>query len=123
MTKFSQYGAKYKMLKYKKAWLIEWVSTNNQQFPTGQKFIGLYDGRTDYKLISKIIEFYYATHYYNKSEMAKSFCGNNKCVIYPVLCGDYVGKLSCGNNPYISARLVSNVVIKNDELLYDEIKN
>lgn len=109
------------MKKHKKVWLIEWCSTNNSPSPTGNDFIGIYDGRVDYRFIAKLIEFYYATFNYTKSEMSCSFCGNAKKTIYPALIGNYVGKMSCGNNPFISARLVENIVIDGDNINYDEI--
>lgn len=95
------------------AWLITWEDKNSNTFST-KNIISIRDARISGDRIADFIEQYYiSTHYATKDKFY--FSSRLKLNPYPAIYSKtkggvpYMGSLTCGDNPYIHARLVKNL--------------
>lgn len=97
----------------KKAWLITWEDKNNSSF-SNDRVISIISSGVRSDKIATFIEQYYITNNYSL-ENKFFFSSKTKINPFPVVYAktdeglDYVRDMTCGNNPYIHARLVKNL--------------
>lgn len=100
-----------------KAWLITWESNGERIIPNNKKIISIRNSNISSENIKEFIEYYYASIAYSPLEMVEKFKkAKGNFNPYPAKYGsingvEYTGRITCGHNPYIFARIVSNLKI------------
>ncbi len=105
-----------------RAWLITWEKIGGwKKIPNNKEVIGIRDARTSDKKIFEFIEYYYISHILDVEAMAK-YIKNKKHSAIQIKYGAYDGvpnsgiiEAGCGQNPYIKARIVTNLIIFDDD--------
>lgn len=119
-----------KIIKKKsKAWLITWESLEKEECLFDKKIISIRDARVSNERIAEFIEQFYIATQYN---LSSKFCFSSRFKInpYPVKYSNtekngryiYTGQMTCGDNPYIFARIVENLIIYSNDNGEEEIK-
>lgn len=110
------------------AWLVtwEWIGNHTKR---KDKIAAILNWRLSPKRVAEIIEIIYANEFYTLEErlaIAKNKTANPYQTRYDDIQGiPWEGRLFCGHNPFLEARLVDNLyVVKDNEgnqkLIWDE---
>ena len=100
---------------FKTMWLIEWVGTNKQD----SKVIGFLRGSISTEKIAEYIERVYL-HSQHFTLEEKLYYGHFQSKTPYKATGKYGVATTCGHNPFVSAILVSNVRVVDNQLKYDK---
>ena len=99
------------------AWLVtwEWIGDHAKR---DNKIVAVLNWRLSPEKISEMIEMIYANEYYSLEERV-AFAKNKKMNPYKTTYDDingipWKGRLFCGHNPFLVARLVDNLYVKKD---------
>lgn len=108
---------KPKLKKIKSAWLITW-EWDNDSAALIDKVIILKNSRSGESLISYLIETLYAIHSSNLNELSQYIQSKkNPYKAKP----HFNGTITCGNNPFIKARVVKDILIAKSENDFENI--
>lgn len=106
-------------------WLVTWESAGTHAPPPrGQLIAAVYAARRSAESVAQALEVIYAYECYTPAECL-SFT-RAKELPYPATFGDingrqWLGQITCGDNPYLFARLVDNLKPDdNDDLRWNE---
>ncbi len=103
----------------KTAWLVTWEWCGKHANPHEEKVVILLNYKWGGKMVCKIVEQFYVYKYYTLSEKincAKHPNKNPYSAKFVIVNGiPFEGRITCGSNPFLYARMVSNVVIKKDK--------
>lgn len=113
----------------KRIWLITWEWCGNH-VNKKDKIVDIFHPNTSGEKMRQIVERLYVNTELNLTEKLK-YLYSSKNTAYPAKFDTinkvpYQGKIFCGHNPYLYARLVENIKINtdkngNEELIWDEI--
>ena len=102
-------------IKKKKAWLITWEGTNRDRENIAENIVNVFDSRVSSEKIKFFIENHYISLKFGSLEKA-SYASKRKENPFPVIFEKingvpWEGKMTCGDNPFLSARIVKNLII------------
>lgn len=109
-----------KKLKSKRAWLISWQGTNFKE-----EIVAILNSRKSAETVAHFTEQYYIASSYSLSEKityAKSSKDNPYRVEFDEINGvQWTGRMTCGHNPFLVARMVTNLSVTTDGDGYEEL--
>lgn len=107
------------MAKMKRAWLVTWEGTDPRDFP-GREIISIQDPRVPPEAIKKFVHNIYISSMESLEDQMYFSTRKNK---HPYLPESDYGKITCGHNPCIDARIVENLTSSNngETIEWDEI--
>ncbi len=92
------------------AWLVTWEWIGNHA-KRKDKIAAVLNWRLTRERVAEIIEMIYANEYYTLEERV-AFAKDRK--LNPYQAQYAAGRISCGHNPFLEARLVDNVYVTKD---------
>lgn len=95
-------------LKAKSAWVVTWVGSNRQSEPP----VAILNYRLSARSVREIVEVLFASSQYNAEEKLR-LAKNPRDNPYPAETSPFQ-RITCGHNPFLFARLVSNLKADND---------
>ena len=106
--------------KMKRAWLITWEGTEIGTEDREKKIIAIRDPRTSGEKIREFVEQFYIASEYGLSDKLYYSTRKKKnpypAKFYANIGGQWRGRIDCGHNPHIYARLVDNLIVLNEGL-------
>jgi len=113
------------------AWLVTW-DWIGEHVKREDKIVTVMSRRLSPERVSEILEMIYGNEYYTLEERV-SFAKSRKLNPYPAYYDDiggipWTGRILCGHNPFLVARLVDNLYVTRDaegieHLTWEERKN
>ena len=96
------------------AWLVTWQGT---KVDPDKKAVAILNPRWGGSRVKEYVELLYYVLEYTFSDQAQ-YAKQPKNNPYPAkFAGGYEGQISCGHNPFLSARLVDNLVIEDQKII------
>ncbi len=106
--------AKVKPLKLKCAWVVTWFGSNTHTRPP----IAVLDYRLGYRSVRDIVQLLFAVHQYTPEEQMR-YVKSPKDNPYPAMVSLFQ-RVTCGHNPSLFARQVSDLHMEGEELKWTE---
>lgn len=100
-----------KPLKLRSAWVITWFGSNTHKLPP----VAILNYRKNARTVAEAVELLYATKYYNAEEKLR-YAKSPKDNPYRALRSPF-GRITCGHNPLLFARLVTDLKVEKDGLV------
>lgn len=105
-------------LTIKRAWVVTWEWCGDHA-KKNKEIISFFDYRVNERFIKRFVERIYADSEYTLNERLRflKYPSQNP---YKAEYGS-IGLVTCGHNPWINAKIVLNLRIENNNLVWDEI--
>jgi hypothetical protein len=103
-----------KSLKLKRAWIVTWCGSNTHRQPP----VAVLDYRLSARRIQRIVELLYAVQKYTPEEQLR-YVRSPKDNPYPANTSRFE-RITCGHNPFLFARQVSDLHVEGDALKWTE---
>ena len=103
-----------KPLKLKRAWIVTWVGSNRHTEPP----VAVLDYRLGSGSVGEIVKLLFAVHQYAPEEQLR-YVKSPKDNLYPATISKFQ-RITCGHNPFLFARQVSDLHMAGDELKWTE---
>jgi hypothetical protein len=103
-----------KPLKLKSAWVVSWAGSHTRNRPP----LAVLDYRLSHSTVRGIVELLYAVQSYTSEEQLR-LVKSPKDKPYPASVSPFQ-RITCGHNPFLFARLVTNLHMEGDVLKWTE---
>ena len=103
-------------IKKKKAWLVTWENAGKTKKDNSEDIVSIFDSRKSATKVKEFVEQYYISENYSLFEKA-TYATKSKNNPYPAEFeqieggGRWQGRITCGHNPFLFARVVENLVV------------